>query len=132
MSVRIVRLYPEVEVSRQSFKRVKRVTVPNQSMSLREVLRRYVRREPLPGSNDGVYEERFGDLEKMAKADIVVQMEHVEDLKAKIKRVRDKEIAKLDARKKELEAKQALEAQSVPTPVQGGTPIKTPGTPSPS
>jgi len=69
----------------QSFKGDKRHTVPSQSLSLREILRRYVRRQPLPTSNDVQYDTRFGDIEKMAKLDITEQKEIAKDLRAKIK-----------------------------------------------
>ena len=77
-------LYPPVRKVGTSFIGVKRQTVPKQSLSLREILRRFVRREPLPVSKEGVYEERFGDLEKMAQMDIFDKFEKVEWLKAQI------------------------------------------------
>lgn len=87
-------LYPTVKVTGKSFKAVKRVTVPNQSMSLKEILQRFVRRESLPISREVVYEERFGDLEKLSKEDIVIKMQKVEELKGQIaafnKRQKDK------------------------------------------
>lgn len=76
--------YPKVDVKRQSFANVKRATVPNQSMSLREIIKRFVRREALPVSKEGLYEERFGDIEKMSRLDITEQMEVVNDLKTRI------------------------------------------------
>lgn len=103
---RVVRLYPPFKVKGQSFKGVKRQVVPNQSLSLREIVKRFVRREQLPVNHEGLYEERFGDLEKISKQDIVEQMQRVEELKSQIKafnkRVRDKE-AKDAADKLELE-----------------------------
>lgn len=85
----------------QSFVGIKRCTVPNQSLSLREILKRFVRREPLPLHREGSFEERFGDLEKVARADITVQMEEAEKLRSAIagynKRVRDKNRATADA-----------------------------------
>lgn len=64
-----------------SFKKVKRVTLPNQCMSLREIIKRFVRHEALPVLQEGVYEDRFGDLEKLAKADITEQLEEADRLK---------------------------------------------------
>lgn len=93
----MIRCYPPVPVRGQDFSNVKKVTVPKQSLSLREILKRYVRREPLPGVQDGTYDERFGDIEKLAKADIVVQMEKIDELKATIKRVRKKEADRIEA-----------------------------------
>lgn len=128
---RVVRLYPVFKVKGQSFKGVKRQVVPNQSLSLREIVKRFVRREQLPVHHEGLYEERFGDLEKISKQDIVEQMQKVEELKAQIrafnKRVKDKE-AKDAADKLEAErqASQQRNATSQ-TPPGGETPIKTPG-----
>lgn len=76
----MVRLYPPVQVKGQSFKHVKRNTVPNLALSLREILRRYVRREPMPTAHDGYYEERFGDIEKMKRMDIVDQLAKADEL----------------------------------------------------
>lgn len=111
----------------KSFAGVKRVTVPNQSMSLRDIIQRFVRRESLPVSKEGIYEERFGDLEKLKHQDITVQMEKVEEMREKLmkieKRWKDQEAAKKAAAEKVVEP--------VP-PVQGGTPVKPPGDPIPS
>jgi len=121
-------LYPKVVYKRKSFKGVKKLVVPKQSMSLREILKRYVRREPLPGTKEGVYEERFGDIEKMAKADIVEQMESVDALKKAAARVRKKENDRIDAEriKKEEAEKAAIDARAKELSVEGGTPVKTP------
>lgn len=91
-----VRLYPPVKVTGQSFVGVKRVTQPNQSMSLREIVRRFIRRESLPIANQGIFEERFGDLEKISKSDIVEQLERAEELKSQIKSFNKREKDKAD------------------------------------
>lgn len=96
----MVRLYPKVVVKGQSFVGEVKQTVPRQTLSLREILRRYVRNEPLPGTKGGIYEERFGDLEKMSKMDMVDQMDKVEELKG--------QIAEFERRQKDREEKQAL------------------------
>jgi len=79
-----LKLYPTVPVVGKSFVGVKRCVVPKQSMSLREIVRRFIRREQLPVAHEGLYEERFGDLEKLMKKDITEQMERVEELKAQL------------------------------------------------
>jgi len=81
-----MRLYPKVKVIGQSFAGVKETAIPSQSMSLKEIIRRFVRRESLPIEKDGIYEERMGDLEKLANADITEKMERVEQLKSTIKK----------------------------------------------
>lgn len=87
----MIRMYPPVPVVGKSFKGVKRCTVPNQSLSLREIVKRFVRRESLPISKEGLYETRFGDLEKLSHADITEKLERVEELKAQIKAFNDRQ-----------------------------------------
>lgn len=74
-------LYPVVPRVRQSFVGVKRVTIPNQCMSLQEMLRRFVRREPLPVERQGVFIESDYDLEKLSTLDRTEQDEVVADMK---------------------------------------------------
>jgi len=119
----MIKLYPSVQVARQSFAGVKRCTVPNQSLSLREIVKRFVRRESLPLSVPGVYEERFGDLEKLSKADIFDQMERVKELKAQIAdfNKRSMERAQADAA-----AKAKASAPVAGIPGSGEPPVKIP------
>lgn len=121
-----IRLYPPVQVIGKSFVGVKRQTVPNQSLSLREIVKRFVRRESLPISKDGVYESRFGDLEKLTHADITTKIERIEELKAQIKAFHDREKQRADSL-----AKAKAEASAVPSsppivPGDGVSPIKSP------
>jgi len=60
----------------------KQLTVPKQVMSLQEMFRRFVRREPLPQEKLGVYIEGEHDLEKVARMDMVDQQELLDELKA--------------------------------------------------
>lgn len=53
----------------------KRRTVPNSAISLQEMLRRFIRREPLPVEKQGVYVEGQYDLEKIGSLDRVEQDE---------------------------------------------------------
>lgn len=93
-----LKLYPTARrVVGQSFKGVERQTVPKQSLSLKEILRRFVRREELPMTKEGVYETRFGDLEKISRMDIVDQMDYVDHLKSKIAAFEDRQKAKAAA-----------------------------------
>lgn len=109
-------MYPTVKVTGKSFVGVKRVTVPNQSMSLREIISRFVRREPLPVSKEGVYEDRFGDLEKLKREDITVQMERVERIKAQLsdieRRWKEREAAELKVRQDKATADALAQAQA--------------------
>lgn len=102
--MRNLRLYPSVQVARQSFKGVKTVTVPNQSMSLKEILKRFVRKESLAVEHDGFYADNLGDIEKIRNEDIIVQQERAEELKASIlKAQKREEKKKADAEKKKAE-----------------------------
>lgn len=80
-----LRLYRPVKVIGQDLSKEKVITVPNQSMTLHEIIQRFTRRESLPVMQNGTYREDMGDLEKLSKEDITVQMERVEDLRTKIK-----------------------------------------------
>lgn len=105
------------------FEGVKRVTLPNQCMSLQEMLRRFVRREPLPVEKKGIYHESDYDLEKLATADRTEQDEVLEvmkrDVEAKKKKVTDakeKEAAEKKARDDAAEAdmRKRIEKQNDP------------------
>lgn len=54
-----------------SFVGVKDECVPDQSMSLLEILTRFTRGETLPVGKDAVYHESEDDLEKVAHMDLV-------------------------------------------------------------
>lgn len=82
--------YPVVPVKGQSFKKVKEVTLPDQSMSLREILKRFIRKESLPVNQQGIYEDRAGDLEKLGNQDIFDQMEIANEIKNNIAREKSK------------------------------------------
>lgn len=124
--MRKIILYPRVIVPGRSFKGVERVTVPNQALSLREIIKRFVRREALPNSStEGSYEDRFGDLEKMTKADPVVQQEFAKDLGKKLDVIDKREREKIAKAKAKAEA----EARVVePAPAKGGKPDQNPPT----
>lgn len=108
----MVKLYNSRPIVGQSFKGEKRETLPKQAMSLREILRKFVRREALPAfHSDGVYETRFGDLEKLGTMDMHDQFEHAASLRDKIEafngreklRVEKEALDKADAEKAEIE-----------------------------
>lgn len=97
-------LYPKVPRKAIDFSKVKEQTLPSQSLSLREIIRRFVRHESLPVHKEGFYEDRMGDLEKLSNADITVQMERAEELK--------RNIAAADARMKKKEDIERQQAQT--------------------
>lgn len=114
-----LRLYSKAVVRRQTFKGCKILTVPNQSMSLAEILERYTRKESLPLAKEGVYETRFGDLEKIAKQDPVEQLEYAQQLRQQIK---DGEQAARDRQEAAKKAEDAKFQQAVKTYVANSQP----------
>lgn len=108
-------LYRPVVVKGQSFAGVKKHVIPSQSMTLREIIKRFLRKESLPIEKEGFYEERFGDLEKISKEDVVVQHERAADLKEKIEKAARRMKVKEDLKKHEEEierSKRAAETKS--------------------
>lgn len=111
----------------QSFEGVKSVTVPSQSMSLKDILKRFVRREPVALEKQGVYEERFGDLEKLAHADPVIQQEQVAEWKEVTKRrVKAYKDAEADKVKKKKEAFDKAVKDQIEREKGGVDPLKNP------
>lgn len=117
--------YPKFVRKGQSFAGVKRVVVPRQSMTLQEIITRFVKREALPVVKEGIYEDRFPyDLEKLAHEDRTLQDEVLEDLKSVVKEGKEREskqaaadAAKLKAQKDAERAKWLEELkQSDPIP----------------
>lgn len=108
---------------------VKRCTVPNQSLSLKQILQRFVRREALPIEHAGVFEDRFGDLEKLKYADIFDRQEKAKELKVAVDAFNEKVAAK---QKEELELKLKAERQAIideflkANPPGGVEPVKSP------
>lgn len=84
-----MRLYPKVAVKGQSFVGVKNHVVPNQSMTLKEIIKRFIKHESLPIIKEGTYSDAQDiDLEKFSQEDIVVRHEMVEDHKQKVEGMR--------------------------------------------
>lgn len=106
-------LYPTVKVKGQSFNGVKEMTVPSQSMSLKEIIRRFVRRESLPISKEGFYSEQMGDLEKISNADITEQFERVEQLKQNIKTGQQRYEEKINSEKLASQKRETGETKTV-------------------
>lgn len=71
-------------------------------------------------SHEGLYEDRFGDLEKLSRQDIVVQMERVEELKAQIDAFNKREIARAEAAEKAAADAKVAAAQPV-VPASGAS-----------
>lgn len=85
-----LRLYPPVEITGQDFTKVKSHFLPNQSLTLKDIIKRFIRKESLPIGRDGVYNENLGDIEKMAREDITVQQERAAVWKARATSIKNK------------------------------------------
>ncbi|AXH74429.1 MAG: hypothetical protein [Microviridae sp.] len=110
-----VKLYPNVPRVKQDVKSWKKTVVPNQSMTLREILKRFVRKESLPVSTEGSYHEGDYDLEKLAKSDITEQYEVIEELKKKVKR-KKKEVDDYQLEQKKKQDEDRAKGQQDPNP----------------
>lgn len=82
----------------QDFSKVPDITLPDQSLSLQEILDRFTRNEPLPVDMGGEYsgEDDFDnplnvDIEKLARADITEKAEYYNALEELKKRYMDQE-----------------------------------------
>lgn len=112
------------------------LVVPNQSMSLHEILLRFTRKERLPVSHEHIYGDEIAekgvpigdlDLEKEARQDIFDMHQRAESIRDRIKVAREKQRKKLEeieAAKKEKEKEVIPERKPVSDPPEGGDPIK--------
>lgn len=84
--------------------RGKSLVVPNQSMSLEEILSRFTRGEPLEIGREGAqYDDGPEDLEKVSHMDLVDRAEFVDKLKQTQKRYDKQEARKKGEEKTRLE-----------------------------
>jgi len=125
-----MRLYPDVHVKGQSFAHVKKVVVPMQSMSLREILRRFVRKESLPVSHEGTYEDRYDyDLEKLAHEDLTVKEELLSEFRQRVKdldlKVKLEEKTLKEKQREKQEASYQSMLKDLSTKVANATGVKT-------
>jgi len=80
--VKTMALYSRnTQPKKYSFKKVQKVTVPNQSMTLREIIRRFTRKEPLAIEKQGFYETRFGDLDALQRMDITEKIDAIDAIR---------------------------------------------------
>lgn len=95
-------LWPTVIVVGKDFTKSKVSTVPNQSLSLREIIKRFLRKESLPIEKEGFYADDLGDIEKIAREDITERHERAATLKRSIRESKE--------RKEKWDADRAAEA----------------------
>jgi len=97
----MLQLYSPRPIVRKSFKGAKSTVVPNQSMSLRTIIQKYVRHEPMDvNSQEGFYEENLGDLEKLAHQDMFDLHEMYKANKLKLQEMEKKSKNEAEAKKK--------------------------------
>jgi len=82
-------LWPRVIVVGQDFSKEKSLTVPNQNLTLRDILLRFIRKESLPVEHDGTYAENLGDLEKMQHEDLTVRHERAQNIRNRLRDVKN-------------------------------------------
>lgn len=87
------------------FSKVKKQVVPNQAMTVREIMNRFTRNEPLAIAKEKFYHDGSFDLEKIAHADMVDRGEFIEIQN----RIQKRFAAQEEYRKKQEEEKQVLE-----------------------
>lgn len=68
------------------FSKSKVMTVPNQSLTLKDILKRFIRKEALPIEHQGFYETRFGDLGKVKDMDLTEQVDVIDNIKRYVSR----------------------------------------------
>lgn len=88
-----------------------KMTVPNQSMSIQEILERFTRDEALPIGQDVQYHESEDDLEKIAHMDLVDREEYTDKLKEVQKAYKVQEAKKAKAEKDRLLSEAKAEAK---------------------
>lgn len=103
---RQLRLYPRIQVRGKSFKGCKVHVVPDQSMTLADILKRFIRKESLPVAKEGFYAEDLGDIEKMQRDDLSVIHERTAEARDKL---RDAEASEAAKKKAEDDAKAKAE-----------------------
>lgn len=124
-------LYPSVKIARQSFKNVKTIVVPNQSLTLKQILDRFVRRLPLPvREGDGVFIDGYEDvdLEKIQHEDITIRKEMIAELKKEVayKQEQQKLAEQKAAEAKKLADEKAAQAVKQSDPIERRTVKKKP------
>lgn len=82
----------------------KKIVVPNQSMSLQEILERFTREEKLPIGKEINYHESEDDLEKVAKGDLVDREEFAEKMRETQRTYKRQEAQKEKAAKEKIAA----------------------------
>lgn len=94
-----------------SFEGVKKSVVPNQALTLQEILARFTRGEAVNVAREGNYHDGPDDLEKVANMDLVDKQEYIDNLKTTQKNYEKQERKKAADLKKASEEKALQEAR---------------------
>lgn len=89
----------------------KKIVVPNQAMSLHEILTRFTRNEELPIGKDAEYDDGPDDLEKVRHMDLVDREEYMDKLKETQKQYKAQEDKKVKDEKARLLSEAKAEAK---------------------
>jgi len=87
----MLRMYPLRPRQGQDLSKEPIVTVPNQAMTLQQIIDRFIRKESLPVGQEGVYgselgeAQAIGDLEKVGRQDFTVQDDMIRDVRSRVK-----------------------------------------------
>jgi len=94
----------------KSFEGQKDLVVPDQSLTLREILERFTRGEPVAVGQDAVFDDDSDeDLEKLSHMDLVDKAEYVEKLK-QVQKAHERQEKERERKEKEDAQKAAEEA----------------------
>lgn len=128
--------HPNFILKGEDYSKSEILVVPNQSMSLHEILLRFTRKERLPVSHEHIYGDDIAekgvpigdlDLEKESRQDIFDMHQRAESIRDRIKLAREKQRKKLEeieAAKKEKEKEVIPERKPVLDPPKEGDPVK--------
>lgn len=102
------------------------LVLPNQALSLREILQRFTRGEPIAIGKETTYHESDDDLEKVSHLDLVDREEFVNRLKLTQKdyekQEKLKELAQREAIRKKLEEEEAAKLKAAESAAKGADP----------
>lgn len=109
---------PTPKGSSRDWSKLEKLTVPDQSLSLQDILDRFSRKEALPVGKDPSYNDEIEidspfavDLEKLGQADILDKMEHAEQWREISDTFKREEAARV-AKKTAADKKAAKEAEN--------------------
>lgn len=99
---------PRTRYAGVSFKGVQSLTLPNDALTIRQIIKRFIRNQSLPIEKEGAYLDIGEDVEKIRTADFTEREEFLDRHKTKLNRIKkdleDKEAASKKAAEEKAEA----------------------------